>query len=241
MKRIDKIQRELSEQAKQQLMPDAEADKMIAEYQNMLDNDLKYSLMVDPEDKYSMEEAQKTFIKYYIDFKDIVAAATLADIDIDTARAYLKSYASQQEIRRINLAMYHRQFSTKLLSIDAIGGWLSSLLMDLNVPIADRLKTTDKLRVAQMIIDLNKAKQESLFNPSIIVEKDIEAQIKDLSVETLRQLIASNTLLEQPQSEEKDAIIKQLCSGMSSEEEAFLRTLSVEELLKLVEESNTKK
>lgn len=237
MKKVEKIQKKLSEENASVKINDEQKAVLLADYQNKLDTDVKYSLMVDPENKYSMPDSQKKFIEYYVQYKSLTTAADLAKIDIDTAKDYLVAYSTQQEIRRINLAMYHRQFNTKMLNIEAIGGYLSSLLTDENVPVADRLKTMDKVAVARIIIDLNKYQQESLVNPIAISEKDLETQVKDLSVEAIRGLIAANTKQSVPDSQ-KDELIQQLNLDLSTEEEAYLRTLSTEELLQLVNEAS---
>ena len=153
-----------------------------------LETNPEFSLDVDPTDKYSMSEEQKTFIKNYVEFKSIPMAAELSGLDIDTAKSYFVAYSSQQEIRRINRAMYQRQFSHKLLTIDELGGYLSSLITDENVPLADRVKTMDKVRIAQMLIDLQTYKNEGIDDPSKIIDADIEGEIKNLSVKSIKLL-----------------------------------------------------
>lgn len=205
-----------------------------ADYLTEIDANPKYSLDVDPEDKYGMSEIQKVFVKNYCEYKSIVAAAEFSNIDIDTARDFFISYSSQQEIKRINLAMYQRQFASRLLSLDEIGGYLSSLITDNNVAFADRLKTTEKLKVVQMLIDLNKFKLESLQNPRLIMQQDIDAQLKSLSVETIRQLLDQDFKM---QNEDYTQIAP---DAITPEESAYLSTLSSSELLQLIESTNNK-
>lgn len=200
-------------------------------YLKELDTNPKYSLEVDPLDKYHFCDAQKDFIKFYCDYKNVGTAAELACIDIELAKAYFISFDTQSEIRRINLAMYQRQFATKLASIDQIGGYLTSLLIDA-VPTADRLKTTDKLRVAQMIIDLNKLKIEGFSDPATVMSKDLDLQIKDLSIETIK------TLLQQSNPKTKKTIdVTNFSEVLTPEESAYLETLPTDDLLKIIEET----
>lgn len=204
---------------------------LMSEYQRQLEANPTYSLSVDPEDKYCMSDAQKTFIKAYVQYKNIDIAAKIAHLEIEAAIDLFDDYSSQQEIRRINRAMYARRFSQKMLSIDQIGGWLSSLLTDENVPIADRLKSSDKLRVAQMIIDLNNMQKEAIDVPSTIMAKDFETQLKDLSTETIRQMLnADNALVE------KQKLIKQINTDgkLTMEDMSYLETLSCEELSEII-------
>lgn len=201
-----------------------------------LETNPEFSLNVDPTDKYSMSEEQKTFIKNYVEFKSIPMAAELSGIDIDVAKMYFVAYSSQQEIRRINRAMYQRQFSHKLLTIDELGGYLSSLITDENVPLADRVKTMDKVRIAQMLIDLQTYKNEGIDDPSKIIDADIEGEIKNLSVKSIKLLIAQNN--KKKDEKKKDEAIKNASSMLSPEEEVFLKTLPTKDILNLIEETS---
>lgn len=201
-----------------------------------LETNPEFSLDVDPTDKYSMSEEQKTFIKNYVEFKSIPMAAELSGIDIDVAKTYFVAYSSQQEIRRINRAMYQRQFSHKLLTIDELGGYLSSLITDENVPLADRVKTMDKVRIAQMLIDLQTYKNEGIDDPSKIIDADIEGEIKNLSVKSIKLLIAQNN--KKKDEKKKDEAIKNASSMLSPEEEVFLKTLPTKDILNLIEETS---
>lgn len=208
-------------------------------YLQELENNPAYSLQVNAEGKYDMTNEQIEFVKWFVEYKSIGTAAELAGIDMDTAKAYYLSYASQQEIRRINKAMYHRQFKEKLLSLNDIAGYLSSLITDNNVAIADRLKTSDKLKVIQMLIDLNKLKLEALHNPSVVMVQNIEQQLKSLSVETIKQMLS---VKDTSQLQQKHEIIDKLDtdSTFTPEEEAYLSTLPTEDLLQLIESQHAK-
>lgn len=233
MKRIERAQKKLRKQLESKELQEIEKENkdFTANLSKELETNPDFSLDVDPTDKYSMSDTQKAFIKNYVDFKSIPMAAELTGIDLDVAKQYFVAYSSQQEIRRINRAMYHRQFSNKLISIDDIGSWLSSLLTDENVPLADRLKTTDKLKVAQMIIDLNLYKRDAINNPENIIETDIESELKALSVKSIK-----NLLYEKKEQDKKSDALEQLKNErMTPEEEAFLRTLSSKELLELID------
>lgn len=199
-----------------------------------IENNPKYSLLVDPENKYGMNDLQKEFIRYYIEFKNIHLAAELCGLDITQAKEIFSSYSTQSEIRRINLALYHRQFQHKMLTIEQLGGWLSSLITDENVPVADRLKTTEKLKVAQMLIDMNDFKQNAFDNPNIIMVQNIETELKNLSVNAIKQLIYTTNI---KSDDEKDKVLEQLQENntYTPEEVAYLKTLSINELLKYLD------
>ena len=110
--------------------------------------------------------------------------------------------------------------------------------MDENVPYADRLKTSEKLKVAQMILDLNAYQKDSIIDPQRIVVKDFETQVKDLSLETIRQLINADDSLTS-----KRQLIKELNvdGTLTPEDISYLETLSYDDLLKLIDTINQSK
>lgn len=218
----------------------AEVQNFITEYDKELETNPQYSLDVDPQNLYTMDKSTKEFVKQYVQLKNIAIAADLSNVQIDDAKAFFLSYPVQQEIRRINMAMYHRQFKAKLLSLEDIGRWLSALMVDDNVPIVDRLRPTEKLKVAQMLIDLHVLHYNAINNPQTIVYKDIETNVKKLSVDAIKALIYQDTL--EIDNNNKEQVIGQLdnVKTLTSEEIAYLKTLTLDELLDVLNTSAKK-
>lgn len=223
-------------QSKELTITPTEVAQLQKEYAKEIDEDPQYSLEPDPTGELQMSETQKDFIRHYVEFKNINTAAELTYIDADTAKAFFVAYNTQQEIRRINRALYHRQFASKLVSLDDIGGYLSSLLTGDNVPLADQLKTTEKLRVVELLLRVNEMKSQSMQDPSQLAHSDIESQLKNLSVKTIQQLLVQNNTVVIQQK--NDAINKLDDGTLSVEEKAYLSSLPTSELLKLIDETN---
>ena len=223
-----------NERINRALQASLQAPKVQEDYFTALTTDPKYSLTPDPDGTLKLSDTVKTFITHYVQFKNIAAAADLTGISMDEAKQYFVSYYVQQEIRRINRALYQRQFYNKLVTIDQLGGYLSSLLTDENVPVADQLRTVDKLRVVDMLIRLNEVKGEAIEDPSTLMYKDLEYEVKDLSVETITALLSSKDTLDQ-----KNEILAKLnASNLTPEEKEYLHSLSVKDLLQLIEDIN---
>lgn len=229
------MQKRKSKNKSSLILSEAEANQLQKSHIQEVESSPEYSLIVDPENKYNMCEGQKKFIEYYVQFKNVETAAELTGIDMDIAKQYFVSWNTQQEIRRINRALYHRQFNNKLLSLDEIGGYLTSLLTDENVPIGDQLKSRDKLAVAKMLIDLIELKKESFENPQVIMSKNLDVQIKNLSISTIQSLLNQN---ERDKVELRNKIYEN--EDLSIEEKAYLETLPTEALLQLIEDSTKK-
>ncbi len=226
------------------LLTDEEFSKKLNNYMSTISTDSQYSTLVDPDGLYNFNEKEKSFIGLYCEFKNIEYAAMLSGLDLTEAMKLYSSYSCQQEIRRINLALYQKQFTTKLLTITEIGGWLSSLLLD-QVPVADRLKSNEKIGVASKLIEINQLLQESTKRPGDIIDTDVEElkeKLKDLSVDSLKLLLDKTNKKED--KEEKEKLINLLQNKnkvkFTQEEISFMLTLSVDELNNLLEKINKK-
>lgn len=219
-------------------MTTQESNELQLTYMSELDTNPKYSLEVNPENKYKMTQADKEFVNHYVQFKNVNTVAEIMKIDQDLANQMFVSYPIQSEIRRINLALYHRQFASRLLTIDELGGYLTSMLTDNFVPLADKMKPTEKLRVVELLIKLNEMKINSFSNPTELMAKDINSQLRNLSLDTIKQLISQNA-----DKNKKTNIINDINKNgvLSIEEKAYLETLSTQELLKLVDDTNKAK
>lgn len=205
------------------------------EYLDTIKNNPQYSLIVDPENKYNLTLQQKEFIGLYCEFKNIQLAAMMSNLELEEAMTLYSSYPCQQEIRRINLAMYQTQFANKLISLNELGGYLTSLLCDA-VPSGDKLSPSDKLKVAQLILDLNKTLKETPNKVKDIIDIPIDTQIKDLSIKSIKALLEANKNKDKIK-EEKEKIIESFenFDNFSQEEISFLNTLSTKELLDLLD------
>lgn len=216
------------------ILSEKEVEVLIDNYDKDLKEDPELSLEVDPTNKYHFTEDQKKFIHYYCEFKSILTAGEMAKIDMDKAKDYFIAYSTQSEIRRINRAMYHRQFRAKLLSLDDIAGYLCSLLTD-EVPYADRLDTSGKLRVIPLLLQVKQLKAMSVTDPSIIANQHIEDVLRKSSIDVIQKLlneINSNNPSNPP--------LTMGSSSLSAEEKEYLNTLPTDELLELINISSSK-
>lgn len=209
-------------------------DNEIINYIDAIENDDEFSLNVDPTNKYLFKEEERKFIELYIEYKNLNIVSSIMLVPLEQLISYLNNYNIKQEIRRINRAQYHHQFKNKMLSLEEIGGYLTSLIMDDKVSETDKLSTRDKVSVAKTLIDIHKLKEESKQSPSVILNaeiKTIENDIKDLSISTIKTMIEENT---KKQNDDVKNLVDTTFSRLTPEEESYLKSLSKEELLKLL-------
>lgn len=158
----------------------------------------QYVATVQSDPKYSLEiskgfsEEEYEFIRLYYDLRNVNTVAEVLGMEIEVANALFVKPSIMQEIKRLDLAVYHHQFAKNLLTIDEIGGYLSSLLIDDMVPFSQKLDAPMKLKVAEMLIKLNTLKLEAFSKPEDYSYQDVESQIKDMSVNAIKRLLEAN-------------------------------------------------
>lgn len=207
------------------------------QYLNYLKESPQYSLLVDPEGKYGFNEEEKNFIAIYCEFKNTELAALLSNIKLEKALALFGSYGAQQEIRRINNAMYQQQFSKKMLTLEQIGGYLSSLIMD-DVPTGDRVGSKDKIQITNTLLKIHEMLNNAVNNPKELIEIDIEEELSNLSLDSLKRLLDSSN--KEESKKDKEEIINDFkkYNNLTDEDISYLKSLSVGELLSLLNEIN---
>jgi len=235
----------MSKKKKQEIMRVRQND-LGMNYLKSLENDSKYQIEVDPDGFYGMSSEHKTFVKLFVQYRNLAVVAELMEIDPTLAKDYFTRYSTQQEIRRINTALYHRQIATNIIAFEDIGSYLSSWLIDADITEVDRLKKSEKLQVVKLLMDWHKSMREIIQKPEIITVETIEDEIKELSVANIKQLLATKSILNTnkekkqskplPNTNDKDELIAHLNEDnvLSKEELEYLETLSAKDLLTLL-------
>lgn len=222
-----------------QLKKDVPIDQLTVledQYYAKLDTDPKYSINVDPQNHYNMSDTQKEFVANYVQFKNVPLAAKLTGIDEETALDYFNQYSTKMEIRRINLALYHRAFATKMLGWDEIGGWLTSVIMGENIAEGDKIGTRDKMQAAKLLMEINKMKQESIANPDSIIDYNIQDQLDDLSADTIKLMLEAKKKSKNLGNESENSVNEEFAKIYSDTSEDDIKQKRVaQELLKVNE------
>lgn len=215
-----------------------EVKQIEQDFATQLDTDPRFSLEVDPQRLYDLTEIDVEFIQHMVQYKNLkFVGRVMMHLEDDEAMAIYKKYEVQEEIKRINLAMYARRFCSKMADLDALGGYLTTALTDENVPIADRLTGKDKLTAVRLLMELNQIKTEMVTHPEVIDVTAIEAEVKKLNVKDIEKLI-ENSDDDDKLIQKKNEIIARIDKDglLTPEEVTYLRTQSLDELKKLLKE-----
>ena len=210
-----------------------EMHKVEDDFQLKLREDPKYSLEVDPTGRYNFTDEEIDFVNYMIQYKNVQFVTTvLMNIPLEKGVELYKRYDILSEIKRINLAMYARRFATKMADLDQIGGFLTSGLIDDNVPIAERWGAKEKITASKLLINLNMLKVKALNKPEVVDVIEVQKDLDKLTPKELENLIEMND--EGNEDKEKLISIINEDNMLSMEELKNLRTMTIEELQDLV-------
>ena len=237
---VKKKQQELAAQERALQIAQDNVNQIELAYKQELETNPDFSLVVDPLNKYNLPVKTKEFVRHYIEHRNIATAAVFCHIESDEALEIFTSFPVQQEIRRISRALYHRQFSKKMMSLNEIGGYLTSLIEDSEIPAADRLSTRDKLAVIRMLIELNQMKLASMGDPSVLMMRDVNILVKDLSVGAIKALLEQSKPSTPPNRDIVTATntmrIQNSEPVLTPEEAAYIESLPADEALALLNE-----
>ena len=117
------------------------------------------------------------------------------------------------------------------------------MIIDYNVPKKDRLKNYEKIKAAKLLVDINNLKQNIIANPTLANNViDVESEVKDFDIKSIKKLIEAtkNEKVMQQKITDKETIINELNkdNSLTPEDINYLNTLSVDTLMKMVEEIN---
>ena len=227
------------EPKQQKLMPVSLVREGQEQLMDAFETDPAFSLDPDPTGVLGLTESQKKFITCYGEFHSIPLASQMAGITEEEGRDCYFDPVCKSERQRINRVKNYRRFSRRLLTIDEIGGYLTSLLTDEDIGGGDTLTAKDKLQVTRQIIDINKLKAEAYNNPRIIENVEFtESEMQDLTPEDLKNLIEATKKGKQDTTAEKGKLINELNedSTFDGVELEYLWSCSIKELQQLLDE-----
>lgn len=196
-----------------------------------------YTLKVDdkdPSNSYTFNDNEKLFISNWIEYKNVNIVSQIMNIDNDTILNYLNNYYINNEIKKLEEDITKKRLSQKILTLDELQSYLSSLIVDYNVPQNEKLSTKDKISAIKMLTEIKELKAQTINGNNIINAIPETDRLNELSVDTIKSLLNMNNL--NKTDEEKKKIINELLSisNLSSTEIIELQNKPLDELKDLL-------
>lgn len=128
---------------------------------------------INSQDEYFMTDIQKEFVLLYSQYHDPFVVGDMLQLTREETVEVWSNYYVKRALEELGRIMFHKQIIAKLDSIDELGGYLTSLLTDQDIPQCDKLSPKDKLAVCRLIIQLNEFKASLFVNSPDFIYKDL--------------------------------------------------------------------
>lgn len=184
----------------------------------------------------SFTNDERNFILLWLEYKNIVVVASMMGIDNEAAQNMLANYNIRQEINRLTKIQTQKRFATKMISVDQIESYLSSMITDENVSFVDRLSSKEKLDAIKLLMSVKEFKSNMVANPSEVIDVSLDDTIKNMSINSIKSLLNSKK-----DNNNRKALVDNLSaleSDLNADDVADLQNMSTEELLKIVDKLN---
>lgn len=184
----------------------------------------------------SFTNDERSFILLWLEYKNIVVVASMMGIDNEAAQNMLANYNIRQEINRLTKIQTQKRFATKMISVDQIESYLSSMITDENVSFVDRLSSKEKLDAIKLLMSVKEFKSNMVANPSEVIDVSLDDTIKNMSINSIKSLLNSKK-----DNNNRKALVDNLSaleSDLNADDVADLQNMSTEELLKIVDKLN---
>lgn len=180
-------------------------------------------------------DEEKLFIRLWVEFKNLNIVAESMSISNEEAAKMFSSYYVTGEIRRLEKEVTKLRLAQKVMTLDEMESYLSSLIIDYSMPMGERVSSRDKLSAVKLLMEIKEIKGEAFQgNTTVINALPTADKLDALSTDTIRALINADDVHQT--AEEKEKIINELISisDLSTEEKLELRGKSTEELQNLL-------
>lgn len=118
-------------------------------------------------DVSNLTDIQQKFVFLYRDHHDPFIVGSILELTDEETFELWSNKSVQTALERLNKKLFHEQILQRLVSIDELGGYLTSQLLD------DSVDSDTKLAICKMLIDLNKLKATLFTKPTNFIYKNI--------------------------------------------------------------------
>lgn len=188
----------------------------------------------DPTGCHKFTDREKEFIRTWLQWENIPMTAQALHCQINEVTDKLNDYYIYNEIRRLEAQLNAFRLKTKIMSLDEMQAYLSSMILDDNVPIGLRLSQKDKLLAMRLLNEVKRTKNEAYTgNVSVIDAIPAPNDLQQLSVDTIKALLEHHD-----DQDEKNEVIQELLSLIDDKTigRSELSNLSLHELQTLKEQ-----
>jgi|LSQX01.2.fsa_nt_gb hypothetical protein len=165
----------------------------VRDIQREIENNLEYSLEVDPLGKYQLDDNQKLFVKLYIEYHNYDIIRTIMGLDIQDLFRYQYNFGINSEINRLERAIVVRRVSGKILKIDEIASYLTTMILGVDIPEKDKLTNEQKLKAISLLYKYHELSIDpEMTKKEVFDVVDFDEETRDLTTGEIKLLLSGS-------------------------------------------------
>ena len=140
----------------------------------------------------NLTDLQRDFITIYYKTNSFHQTKSLLNLSNEDAVFMMKDPLIQEYIYKLKIERQRQLFKGKMLSLEELGIYLSSRLIDVNLPLNDKFNNNEKLQASKLLIDIYKTLNNYTENPNLLMSQTNiknELKIEKLEVKELKDLL----------------------------------------------------
>lgn len=171
----------------------------------------KLNMKVNDWDEFGVHrftDIEKEFIVTWLNTYNLEMVETTLDMDEKDVMKMLSNFYISKEISRLEKEVALYRTSQKIISLDEIQSYLTTWVLDYDIPISQRLSTKDKLEAIKLLEKIKEYKGKAFDgNLDVIDVIPNEEELDNLSINDIKKILDERSLKGKLE-EKKEEILK---------------------------------
>lgn len=170
----------------------------------------KLNIRVNDWDEFKVHrftDIEKEFIVTWLNTYNLEIVENVMDMNNKEAMKMLNNFYVSKEINRLEKEIAIYRTSEKIMSLDEIQSYLSSWILDYNLPISQRLSNKDKLEAIKLLEKIKEYK-DKVYDGDLNVIDVIpnEEELDNLSISDIKKILDERNLKSKLEEKEKEIL-----------------------------------
>lgn len=171
----------------------------------------KLNMKVNDWDEFKVHrftDIEKEFIVTWLNTYNLEIVKETLNIDEKDIMKMFNNFYISKEISRLEKEVALYRTSQKIMSLDEIQSYLTTWVLDYDLPISQRLSTKDKLEAIKLLEKIKEYKDKAFDgNLDVIDVIPNEEELDNLSIDDIKKILDERSLKEKLE-EKKEEILK---------------------------------
>lgn len=170
----------------------------------------KLNIRVNDWDEFKVHrftDIEKEFIVTWLNTYNLEIVEDVMDMNNKEAMKMLNNFYVSKEINRLEKEIAVYRTSEKIMSLDEIQSYLSSWILDYNLPISQRLSNKDKLEAIKLLEKIKEYKDKAYDGDLNVIDViPDEEELDNLSISDIKKILDERNLKSKLEEKEKEIL-----------------------------------